>query len=300
MDEWVREMRVHGNTEMTIEHWWYQIGYFALHSRKRPEKITDADILTWLGRGVSISAIRSDCNAASSFFKWAKLHGKRADNPMKSIPVVKRDKRKKQPASEEAVRKGLASTDWRVRLMVMLMDDAGLRRREISVIHTDDLIDDLLGKSLVVHGKGRKDRIAPLTTELVYEIEKRPQGWLFPGQYGGHMCADSVYRLVVRATGETPHAFRRKFATDVWHATGDAVKVKELLGHESLETTQNYIFSTAEDLREAVDAMNLYRRQQSVGIAHPDRLLEAYDVPKPIIDLVIRSITGLQGHEEIK
>jgi integrase/recombinase XerD len=184
--------------------------------------------------------------------------------------------------------------------MVMLMNDAGLRRREISVIHTGDLIDDLLGKSLVVHGKGRKDRIVPLVDELAYEIGKRPKGWLFPGQYSGHMCADSVYRLVLRATGETPHAFRRKFATDVWHATGDAVKVKELLGHESLETTQNYIFSTAEDLREAVDAMNLYRRQQSVGIAHPDRLLEAYNVPKPVIDLVIRSITGSQEQEKIK
>lgn len=300
MDEWVREMRVHGNTEMTIEHWWYQIGYLALHSRKRPEKITDADILTWLGRGVGTSAIRSDCNAASSFFKWAKTHGKRPDNPMESIPVVKRDKRKKQPASEEAVRKGLASMDWRVRLMVMLMNDAGLRRREISVIHTGDLIDDLLGKSLVVHGKGRKDRIVPLADELAYEIGKRPKGWLFPGQYSGHMCADSVYRLVLHATGETPHAFRRKFATDVWHATGDAVKVKELLGHESLETTQNYIFSTAEDLREAVDSMNLYRRQQSVGVAHPDRLLEAYNVPKPVIDLVIQSITGLQKQGGIK
>jgi integrase/recombinase XerD len=208
---------------------------------------------------------------------------------MDLIPIIKRDKRKRKPASEEAVRMGLASTDWRVRLMVMLINDAGLRRSEISLTNTNDVIEDLIGKSLIVHGKGRKDRIVPLDEELVQEISKLPEGWFFPGEDDGHVCADTVYRLIKNATGQTPHAFRRKFATDLWHATGDAMKVKELLGHESLDTTQSYIFSTQEDLRNAIKDINLYRKQQQIGVGRPERLLEAYNVPRPIINLVITS-----------
>jgi integrase/recombinase XerD len=78
MDEWVREMRIHGNSELTIEHWWYQIGYLAFMSHKTPLQISDNEILIWLSRGVGLSAIRSDCNAASSFFQvgqktWEKI-----------------------------------------------------------------------------------------------------------------------------------------------------------------------------------------------------------------------------------
>lgn len=296
MDEWVRDMRVHGDTAMTIEHWWYQIGYLALHSRKTPETITDQDIVVWLNRGVGSEAIRSDRNAASSFFSWAKKHGKRADNPVDLVPAAKREKRKKFPASETAVEKGLTSADRRVRLMVMLVNDAGLRRTEISLAHTDDVIDDLLGKSLVVHGKGNKDRIVPLSEELTHEIAKLPSGWFFPGQHEGHVCSDTVYRLVKQTTGMAPHSFRRKFATDVWHATGDVVKVQELLGHESLATTQGYIFDTAEDLRDAINATDSYRRQLTTGTIHPDRLLAAYNVPKQIVSLIVHSLhPGVSG-----
>lgn len=63
-------------------------------------------------------------------------------------------------------------------------------------------------------------------------------------------------------------------------------KVKELPGHDSLDTKQNYIFSTQEDLR----GNHLYREQQQISTAKPEGLPEAYDVPKPIINLVLQSL----------
>ncbi|KFI47033.1 putative phage integrase family protein [Bifidobacterium boum] len=57
-----------------------------------------------------------------------------------------------------------------------------------------------------------------------------------------------------------PHAIRRRFATDLWHATGDAVKVQGMLGHESLATMQAYIYSTQDDLKQAVDQLVIYRQ----------------------------------------
>ena len=86
-----------------------------------------------------------------------------------------------------------------------------------------------------------------------------PYDYLLPGDADGHICGDTVYRLVKETTGWTTHSFRRKFATDVWRATGDVLKVQELLGHESLATTQRYIFSGTDDLRGAVNSLIDYR-----------------------------------------
>lgn len=197
-------------------------------------------------------------NALASFSRWA-VHTKRLSHDfMTDVPRVKRDKHKQLPAPSIARDLGLSSPDWRVRLMVMLAADAGLRRREICQVRTNDVIEDAMGPSLVVHGKGEKNRIVPLTDLLAAEIRSRPKGCLFPGEHG-HLCPDTVYRLVKQVTGWSPHLFHRRFATDLWHATCDVAEVQALLGHESLATTQQYIFSCTEDNRKAMKSLDRYR-----------------------------------------
>lgn len=107
------------------------------------------------------------------------------------------------------------------------------------------------------------------------------------------MHPDTIYRIVKNATGWPPHAFRRKFATDLWRATGDTMKVKEMLGHESLQTTQNYIFTTMDDLRDAVDELRAHRRTNTQGF-RPEKILEAYNVPPAIAKLLL---DGLRNQE---
>lgn len=85
-------------------------------------------------------------------------HGSRADRPPRQA--------KQPPAPAEAVEKAKHCTDKRVPLIIMLMDEAGLRRTELARAHTRDVIDDLTGKSIVVHGKGGKDRVIPLSDQL--------------------------------------------------------------------------------------------------------------------------------------
>ena len=263
MDSWVADMRVHGNTHNTIESWWYQIGHLARYTGKPPQDMTSEDIIAWLGRGVSLAAMRTNRNAATSFFGWATRSGLTDDDPMERVPSIKRERKKQLPASPEALEDGLKCADPKIRLMILLASDAGMRRSEIAQAHTKDIVNDLLGQSLIVHGKGRKDRIVPLSTNLAHEIAKLPAGWFFPGEgENGHICGDTVYRLIRKTTGSAPHSFRRKFATDIWKATGDVLKVQELLGHESLATTQMYLFSTQDDLRLAVDALERYRIKQ--------------------------------------
>lgn len=179
--------------------------------------------------------------------------------------------------------------DKRALLTIMLMDEAGLRRSELATMHTRDVIDDLTGKSIIVHGKGGKDRIIPLSDQLGRIVSSLPEGYFFPGEHDGHVCHDTIYRIVKNATGWPPHAFRRKSATDLWRAAGDAMKVKEMLGHESLQTTQNYIYATLDDLRDAVDELRAYRGADAREI-HPEKILEAYNVPPAITRLLLDSI----------
>lgn len=297
VDRWVSDLRIHGDTEKTVEHWWYVVTQFARDVKKSPEDISDIDIVDWLNRGVGSETLRSSVNALNTFFNWAERTKRLSHNPMTGIPPVKRRRKKQQPAPPEAVQKGKNSTDQRVRLLVRLFADAGLRRNEAVIAHTTDLIDDLAGKSLIIHGKGEKDRIVPLDPVLSSEIQSLPPGWVFPGEKG-HICADTAYRIVKDATGWSPHAFRRRFATDVWRATGDVLKVQSLLGHESLATTQTYIYDTADDMRDAVKSLQSYRSHYGIKLLHPDRILAAYGLPDELITQILDTASKQESYTQ--
>lgn len=160
---------------------------------------------------------------------------------------------------------GLEKADPDTKLMIQLAVELGLRRNEIASIRLpEDLIEDLFGWSLIVHGKGSKDRIIPLTISLAYELRSRKPGWCFPSKYNNgekHITADTVYRHIKNTVGEPTHSLRRKFATDLYHATGGNLRiVQETLGHENLTTTQLYISVSETDMREGINKLEkLYR-----------------------------------------
>ena len=299
VDDWVSSLQAHGDTPATIEHWWYLVTQFAIFIKIKPEDVQTQDILAWLTRGVSTSAIRSDVNSLRSFYSWLYRDGAIKDNPMEGIPAVKRRRKKQKPAPQAAVDRGLNHTDPRVRLLVRLFCEAGLRRSEAIVARTDDLMGDLAGMSLLVHGKGGKDRMVPLSDGLTRELSALPHGYFFPGRHEGHVCSDTAYVLVKKGTGWPPHSFRRRFATDVWKATGDVVKVQSLLGHESLATTQAYIYDSADDLRQAVDDMLSYRNHKGVRVVQPEKILEAYGLHMPLIDRILASSGGGYSQDQL-
>jgi integrase len=68
--------------------------------------------------------------------------------------------------------------------MIRLGAECGLRRAEIAQVNSRDVMDDLLGRSLIVHGKGDKQRIVPLPDDLADSIETC-HGWLFTGRWSG-------------------------------------------------------------------------------------------------------------------
>lgn len=266
-DRWVAELRYRNLSATTIEAFWYRLTAFARKMQVHPAQVQRDHIVDFMNlRNISNEGKRSYYNALSSFFSFMLSNKYRDDNPMLYMPRVKRGKKRQLPASSENVQIGFEKADPDTQLMIHLAVEAGLRRNEIaSIFLPDDMIEEIHGWSLIVHGKGNKDRIVPLTSIISNLLLQRPNGWCFPCMYNSakHVCPDTVYRHIKRTVGEPTHSLRRKFATDLYRATnGDMRVVQETLGHESVTTTQLYISIASDDLRVAINKLEFYRHKQ--------------------------------------
>ena len=149
------------------------------------------------------------------------------------------------------------------RMMLRLMGEQGLRVSEVCKLRVEDI--DLDARTLlVVEGKGSKDRLLPIAKllygELAAFIGSRLSGPLFPSPRGGHYTTRALrYRvdaLKHRARfGKrlTPHTFRHSFATDLVERGANLEAVRQLMGHESIATTQIYLHLSTTATREAID-----------------------------------------------
>lgn len=148
----------------------------------------------------------------------------------------------------------------RDRALLLLDVQTGLRVSELTGLKRQD-IHLGTGPHVRCHGKGRKDRATPLTTQTVKvmrtwlaELGPDPAGPLFPTQPGGPLSRDAVERLVARhaATAAaacpsikekhvTPHTLRHSAAMTLLKNGVDTSVIALWLGHEGSETTQIYL-----------------------------------------------------------
>ena len=162
---------------------------------------------------------------------------------------------KPRPTPERVYEAALRRSDDRVKLILRLAHDAGLRRAEIAVVHSEDLFEDLDGWSLRVHGKGRRERDVPLTPRLALELRSLPSGWAFPGDDGGHLSPRWIGKLATTALPDewTLHTLRHSFGSRVY-AHADLAVAQDALGHASPATTRIYVVVPNQRVRAAVMA----------------------------------------------
>jgi len=147
---------------------------------------------------------------------------------------------------------------------------SGLRVSELVDVKIKDI--DFYNKTMLIHGKGSKDRYVPLHDLEIVKIKKylelsRPvfrtrnkesdEGFLFLNFKGGHLTdrgvrtiLDKELELQASTMKLSPHAFRHSFATHLLDHGVDLRVVQELLGHVSLSTTQIYTKVSKEKLKE--------------------------------------------------
>lgn len=203
----------------------------------------------------SANTRRSMRSSVAVFYAWAHATGRMQSNPAALLPTVHAPIGKPRPASDEAVQSARFAQDARVPLMVDLGALAGLRCCEICRVHADDIRRDLIGYSLIAHGKGSRERVVPISDALAARVlDAAAGGWLFPGQIDGHLSAAYVSKLISRhlPAGVTAHPLRHRFASRAYaHGGRDLRAVQELLGHASVATTQIYTAVDDDALRQA-------------------------------------------------
>lgn len=197
-------------------------------------------------------------NTISSFFRWLHKSGRRSDDPSLDVPRVKKPHAHPRPCPDRYIAAAMEMATPSERLMIRLGAECGLRRGEIARVHSDDVVADSAGRSLIVRGKGDKQRIVPLPDDLA-GIIMDAHGYLFPGRFGGHVeesyVGDHISHLLPDGYGA--HTLRHRFATVTYATTHDLFVVAELLGHESVETTEHYVAMPDGRLRAATAAVRL-------------------------------------------
>ena len=260
IEGWTDTLKAAGLSAQTIKSRRYKMVHLAaLLMPSGPEDVTTEQIVQAFAQQQWKPETRKAYrNTISSFFRWLHKSGRRADDPSLDVPRVKKPHAHPRPCPDRYIAAAMEMATTSEKLMIRLGAECGLRRGEIARVHSDDVVADSAGHSLIVRGKGDKQRIVPLPDDLA-GIIMDARGYLFPGRFGGHVeesyIGDHISRLL--PDGYAAHTLRHRFATTAYAATHDLFVVAELLGHESVETTEHYVAMPDGRLREATAAVRL-------------------------------------------
>ena len=257
---WTDTLKAAGLSAQTIKSRRYKMVHLAtLLMPSGPKDVTTEQIVQAFARQQWKPETRKAYrNTIASFFRWLHKSGRRSDDPSLDVPRVKKPHAHPRPCPDRYIAAAMEMATPSERLMIRLGAEYGLRRGEIARVHSDDVVADSAGRSLIVRGKGDKQRIVPLPDDLA-GIIMDAHGYLFPGRFGGHVeesyVGDHISHLLPDGYGA--HTLRHRFATVTYATTHDLFVVAELLGHESVETTEHYVAMPDGRLRAATAAVRL-------------------------------------------
>ena len=241
----------------------YFLGFVAKHFEEQPnlellKKLEVRDFRSWLAHRKNdgfeqVSNARA-LSSVRSFFKYIDKQIGFENTAISAIKISARGHKVIKSLSVEQILQILSELegdDWedkRDKAVMLLLYGCGLRISEVVALNRADI-----SKTLLVQGKGKKQRIAPVLDKTIEAIQDYLGSvpWngdaLFYGVKGKRLRPEIVQKRLreIRASYGlpdhlTPHALRHSFATHLLSAGADLRTIQELLGHESLATTERY------------------------------------------------------------
>ena len=230
-----------------------------------PAKMTSGDIEEYLRIKSATLSKRSQAHCISSmrsFFDWMILEGERLDNPCDNVDSPKLGRYLPEVLSVDEVTAIIESVDTsnltglRDRAILEVLYGCGLRVSEVVSLKISSLY--LKEGFIRVIGKGDKERIVPVggaaVEALLSYFDCRPDAsspefddYVFLNKFGKTLSRVAVFTMVKKqavAAGVrkeiSPHTFRHSFATHLIENGADLRVVQEMLGHESILTTEIY------------------------------------------------------------
>ena len=253
------------------------------------DKVQPDDILQYLSTSKKLSE-RSQSrflSALRSFYDWMQIEGYMSENPCDRVDMPKLGVYLPSVLSVqevEAVINSIDRSDWiglRDKAILEVLYGCGLRVSEAVGLRISGLY---LDEGFIrIIGKGNKERLIPLgdmaCNAVRAYLDVRPQpahpqsdDLLFLNRFGKSFSRVSMFKLIKKqaliagvSKEISPHTFRHSFATHLVENGADLRVVQEMLGHESITTTEIYTHIEAatwqKDIREKVEnVLNLRRK----------------------------------------
>ena len=216
--------------------------------------------------------INHNISTLRSFYKFLLIEKIIKDNPMEYIEMPKTKKSLPKTLSIEEIDKLLDIKlndhfSYRNKAMLELMYSSGLRVSELVNVKIHDI--DVSNCIIRIMGKGKKERIVPLGDYAIKYIElylkehrnklikRELNEYLFLNNHGKKMTRQGFFKILKQLaqqknikTDFSPHTLRHSFATHLLNGGADLRSIQEMLGHESISTTQIYTHVSKEQLKE--------------------------------------------------
>ena len=226
-----------------------------------PDQLNDQNIDEYLAYLVrtekSDSYINQAVNAIKFYFEQV------INMPGRFYQIDRPQKAEKLPeviSHEQALRMIASCSNIKHRCIISLIYSAGLRRSEIVHLKIKHIDSDRMCIK-VEQGKGKKDRITLLSKSLLSDLREyykgyRPNIYLFEGPSGLQYSASSIAKIIERAGKKagitkkvTPHMLRHSFATTLLENGTSLRHIQQLLGHNSIKTTELYTHVASKDFQ---------------------------------------------------
>jgi site-specific recombinase XerD len=250
----IDDLRLRNYSPRTVEAYVAGVARLAKFRGRSPDQLGPDDVralqLDLLRQGVSWSLFNQTVCALRFFFRVTLGR----PDMLPFLPFGKKPRCIPCVLGPEEVLQFLdAVPHGRDRVLLQTAYACGLRIEELMHLQVAD-IDSRRMVVVVRQGKGRKDRLVPLSPRLLevlraYWHVERPRTWLFPGRIADRpLTATNLQRLCQRVVARlglakrvTPHTLRHSFATHMLEAGVDLHTLQALLGHRSLQTTALYL-----------------------------------------------------------
>ena len=236
--------------------------------KKVDKKIIRNFIVSLSEKKIQKRSINRKLSSLRSFYLYLLKIGEIQVSPLETIPSLKFYAEKQIPISEEEMENlgevlESESGNSLEKLIIETLYQTGMRKSELCNILLEQV--DFSKSEIFVKGKGNKQRVVPISENLLkqmreYMVIRKPNEdsgiYFFVRENGKKLSEKFVYSVVNRYLSlitlkkkKSPHILRHSFATHVLNNGAEISKVKKILGHSSLASTQVYTNGNIEQLK---------------------------------------------------
>ena len=236
--------------------------------KKVDKKIIRNFIVSLSEKKIQKRSINRKLSSLRSFYLYLLKIGEIQVSPLETIPSLKFYAEKQIPISEEEIENlgeilESESENSLEKLIIETLYQTGMRKSELCNILLEQV--DFSKSEIFVKGKGNKQRVVPISENLLkqmreYTAIRKPNEdsgiYFFVRENGKKLSEKFVYSVVNRYLSlitlkkkKSPHILRHSFATHVLNNGAEISKVKKILGHSSLASTQVYTNGNIEQLK---------------------------------------------------